>query len=349
MYCDRRLGGSERWSFFPPDDAAMRIPPQFLRTICYIGHFSGGEDVLEGTGFFIGVPAPDSKNPAMPDRSLYVVTAKHVADRVDSNFWIRINQQDGTSIPINGDGLEWHHHPAWSDNNQIDVAVCLIPYSKKLDLIAPEPSIFVMNPAEQGIGIGDEAFVIGLFTNLSGSKRNTPIARTGNLAMLPEEKIPTDENDKKGEMEAYLLEVRSYGGMSGAPVFIRETEVSRVTKVDTYGIPYLEETEVAGGGRIWLIGLMHGHWEVDNDQIRTISAQHDEADAMLNLGIALVVPAYQINETLEGPKCVEERERELAKLRAGKPSRLVRDSATKGGPDATPLPAISKREFLSND
>jgi hypothetical protein len=105
--------------------------------ICYIGHTSGGDEILDGTGFFIAVPAPKgSTNPAFPDRSLYVVTAKHVADAVKGDFWVRVNQKDGTARMISGEGLEWRYHPQHRPNNRIDIAVCLVPYSKRSDILA---------------------------------------------------------------------------------------------------------------------------------------------------------------------------------------------------------------------
>ncbi len=67
---------------------------------------------------------------------------------------------------------------------------------------------------DQNIGLGDEVFITGLFGYVAGSQKNIPIVRVGNIAMMPDEKVPTE-----GEpMEAYLIEARSMGGLSGSPV-----------------------------------------------------------------------------------------------------------------------------------
>jgi hypothetical protein len=63
---------------------------------------------------------------------------------------------------------------------------------------------------------------------------------------------------------------------------------------------------MSGLGRIWLLGLMRGHWDATDDVINDMAAQ-TKGD-QLNLGIAVVVPAYQIEETLMHPDCKAERQ-----------------------------------------
>lgn len=54
--------------------------------------------------------------------------------------------------------------------------------------------------------------------------------------MIPSELIHTD---KLGDIEVYLIEARSIGGVSGSPVFVRES--------------------FPRAGKHYLLGLMHGH------------------------------------------------------------------------------------------
>lgn len=65
------------------------------------------------------------------------------------------------------------------------------------------------------VGIGDEIFITGLFANYTGEHRNVPILRVGNLAAYPQERVQV----QGVEMDAYLIEARSIGGLSGSPVF----------------------------------------------------------------------------------------------------------------------------------
>jgi hypothetical protein len=67
------------------------------------------------------------------------------------------------------------------------------------------------------IGIGDAVFITGLFSHHPGKARNLRVIRVGNIAAMPDEPVKT----QRGEMEAYLIEARSLGGLSGSPVFVR--------------------------------------------------------------------------------------------------------------------------------
>jgi hypothetical protein len=85
--------------------------------------------------------------------------------------------------------------------------------------------------AEQ-IGIGNEVAFAGLFVNHHGKKRNEPIVRFGNICGIPSEPVST----KAGDIEAYLVESRSVGGLSGSPVlWTWESFGSLTTCVSTAG------------------------------------------------------------------------------------------------------------------
>ena len=111
--------------------------------------------------------------------------------------------------------------------------------------------------------------MIGLLHHVPGEKTIMPIARFGNLALIPAEPIPW-----KGKfIEAYLLESRSIGGLSGSPVF---------AKMPT------KKSESS----FCLLGVLRGHW--------------DERD--VNVGIAAVTPAIKVAEILSKPELVRERQ-----------------------------------------
>jgi hypothetical protein len=51
-----------------------------------------------------------------------------------------------------------------------------------------------------------------------GRQRNIPIVRIGNVASMPHEPVATKN---RGAIEAYLVEARSVGGLSGSPVLVQ--------------------------------------------------------------------------------------------------------------------------------
>ena len=63
---------------------------------------------------------------------------------------------------------------------------------------------------------GEDVFITGLLISHPGKSRVLPIMRVGNIAAFPEDPI----NLLTGQDSAYLVEVRSLGGLSGSPAFV---------------------------------------------------------------------------------------------------------------------------------
>jgi hypothetical protein len=61
---------------------------------------------------------------------------------------------------------------------------------------------------------------MGLFSEHPGGDHNEPIARFGNIALMPAEKVTVDVGDSTAHIRAYLVEARSWGGHSGSPAFV---------------------------------------------------------------------------------------------------------------------------------
>jgi hypothetical protein len=64
------------------------------------------------------------------------------------------------------------------------------------------------------------------------------------------------------------------------------------------------------GGKLFLLGLAQGHWDIrpeDKNEPDPFAGRKD--DLRVNMGIALVVPARKIRETLYHPDLVEGRKR----------------------------------------
>jgi hypothetical protein len=103
-------------------------------------------------------------------------------------------------------------------------------------------------------------------------------------------------------MNAYLVEVRSTGGLSGSPIFVKETiKILLLTEADRLTIS--RETTgpgvaMQGEGEGYLLGMAQGHWEIDPKDRNNVIIGTRGKEESINLGIALVVPAYVIRETL---------------------------------------------------
>ena len=133
------------------------------------------------------------------------------------------------------------------------------------------------------VGLGDEVSIIGLFSDISGNDKQSPLVRHGNIAMLPTEKLQT----RLGFADVYLIEARSIGGLSGSPVVVQETYHITGSKPDMFGT----------GGKVHLLGMMQAHWDVNESDINNVRFTND-AQRGVNMGIAIVVPVIKIVETL---------------------------------------------------
>ena len=139
------------------------------------------------------------------------------------------------------------------------------------------------------VGLGDEVFITGLFKHHYGESRNIPIVRTGNIASLTEEKVSTK---KFGAIDAYLIEARSIGGLSGSPVFLH-LGVTRMFD----GKVKIIENELP----IFLFGLVHGHFDVSETAIDFVVEDKNPEGRRdnVNTGMAIIVPFHKIIEVME--------------------------------------------------
>jgi hypothetical protein len=194
----------------------------------------------------------------------------------------------------------------------VDVAVipCLLDSQSDVISVSTNKSFVTKElMAEKKIGVGDEVFTIGLFTPAVGSQRNMPIVRYGNLAMVPDEPIQVDN----GFAEVYLIESRSIPGLSGSPAFVRQTLAVDFGN-DSHGI---QRSQLGSSSENLLLGLVRSHWDIRESDLNKPSFIHDRQRGV-NLGIAIVVPAYKILEVINNPKLVALREHYDAEIKAGR-------------------------------
>jgi hypothetical protein len=110
--------------------------------------------------------------------------------------------------------------------------------------------------------------------------------RVGSIASMPLEPVST----RLGALEAYLVEARSVGGLSGSPVYVR-TEAWREDENHQFHPRF--------GGNAWhLLGIMHGHWQAPMEDVAVDDGLSTE---YVNMGIAVVTPIDKLLELVEQP------------------------------------------------
>ena len=98
---------------------------------------------------------------------------------------------------------------------------------------------------------------------------------------MPEEPVATEF----GPMEAFLIEARSIGGLSGSPCFVSLGQFRLIGR-ELEQIPQLA---------IFFLGMVHGHWDAGHGDVVPSAVDEDET---INKGIAIVIPASHILETI---------------------------------------------------
>lgn len=301
---DARLGNCPRWYLGPVPHLKMRIPPEIINSVVFVGYRyddADGEKLkLCGTGVVVSV----QETPQAAYH--YLVTDKHVLSDIEGKSQvIRANSATGGAALISYSG-NWWTHPA---GEFVDVAVC--PFDARGIDVAPFPAQSFLTDQtiyDFYVGPGDEVSIIGLFTKLTGESKNIPVVRRGTVAMLPDQKIPSVKmGNCVDDMDGYLIEVRSVGGLSGSPAYVRApvgVDYSVHNRSNVF-----RKAKVHFQGDYFLLGLCQSHWEIpagERNRIDLPSATKDgqkKPDA-INLGIAIVTPAKKILEVLNHPELV---------------------------------------------
>jgi hypothetical protein len=249
-----------------------------------------------GTAFLVGIPVADERFVR------YLVTARHVVtlSRKYGSLFARIHLMGGSATVIEFPHESWHQH------HSTEVAAALLRTSAPLDHVVVSTDQFEVDSlvAEHLVGIGDEVFFIGLFSEHPGSERNQPIARFGTIALMPEEKILVDVGDSQARISAYLVEARSWGGHSGSPAFV-------YFPPDRFG----DRIQLLDHLPVFLLGLVQGHYSIKGD-VKFVGdiGEQGSGQVSMNAGIAAVVPAQDILDLLMSEAVADQRNQLLGRI-----------------------------------
>jgi hypothetical protein len=307
LQIDYRIGGNP--IYYLGSRRLTIVPDEIRKCVAYIMcKVSSGAVKPAGTVFFVGTEYPD-----VGLSSVFAVTARHLIEGVrerssDGKVYVRMNFRDGGWRMIATDIDAWRFHPT---DSHTDVAV--LPFSSAFSA-NHDHQFFPLSGfstdevmAKWKIGIGDEIFLVGLFYGHIGRQRNTPIVRVGNIAAMPEEPVETE----MGFIDAYLVEARSIGGLSGSPVFVHlgPIRTDQDGKIQSWGW---------GGGMYYLLGSMLGHWKGALSEADSVQVDRQDVREPLNWGVGVVVPAKKILEAVHRPEFDESTRQDIERARKAK-------------------------------
>lgn len=286
-----RCGGLPTYKRLSEDEAVVFLPESVLKCVAFVGCRAQGHFRPLGTGFFVGTKEREGLAAVT-----YLVTARHVVDDCRKH-----GEQKAVYVRVNADGkgrevqiTAWREHA----DRTVDVAVCEWISRSEMDLDWIPVGMFDAPEAKEGpieqVGIGDDLYVVGLFWRHSGTQRNEILCRRGSVAMMPSEPVVIDGQGRTARV--HLMEARSVGGLSGSPVFVHVHGLRQpYANNPIYPSPrYTASNWVF----FYLWGMVTGHWDIQMKPHQTSKREAKPKERDINTGIATVVPASQILETI---------------------------------------------------
>jgi len=307
---DRRIGGIKpRRIITQTPHRLMLIPDEIRKCAFFIGHRTDhGTYTCMGTAFLLSQDIRETPNNPI----VYAVTAQHVIGNIKKQggykIYLRVNDRR--------QGFQWEETDLeeWVDHNSESVDISIFKYdAASLNDVIPyriESIVTQSRIQELEIGVGDDVFLTGLFSFHAGTEKNIPIIRVGNIAAMPEERIFCTDFGL-GLIDAYLVETRSIGGLSGSPVFVH---------LGTAKYRSADGSQRPGDIVFYLLGVMHGHWDSGRDT--GPDSASDASDLTLfqrdkiNTGIAIVSPAWKIMEIINQPRLTDLRSKHIKDVRS---------------------------------
>jgi hypothetical protein len=286
LYCDRRVGGVERWVYGDPRRALMRVPDMIVDSAVYLCVKDASGTVRPaGTGFFLSIESEAREQISHG----YLVTARHciLNARPYGALYARMNRRDTGEAELVELEEGWNFH----DDETNDVAVLPFAPPGVQIVVTQRESLATPDVIErESIGIGDDLMVVGLFTRHYGRTANRPIVRAGIIAAMPDE--PIEDAGSGLPFDGYLAEVRSVGGLSGSPVWLI-INPARVVKGE-------RESRL----HFYLLGLIRGHWNKTEPWLSDFGETEQES---LNTGIAIVTPIQKALDIIDSEESVKQR------------------------------------------
>jgi hypothetical protein len=282
-----------------------RINPRILDSVIYL--YNSVSDAKAGTsaggsGFLTFVRVPDQPKLAW----IYAVTNRHVKESAPV---VRINRADGRVAIFPFQPTDWIGHP----DKLTDLAVvCLnVKVATEYQFLAifPENDFLTRQKIDlYKINVGDDTFLVGRLINRDGVLRNLPSVRAGIIAQMPNPSDPIET--EAGKQEAYLVEARSISGYSGSPMFVwvppsRYYQDFRKMQGPEWNVPVF-------------LGIDCGHvpdytpvleWDEEEQRLKETGHQVE-----VNTGMAIVIPAYKLQELLDCDELVGQRAEALKKV-----------------------------------
>jgi len=198
-----------------------RLNPAYQSTVFFLMAKGGKTPV--GSGVMIGV---EGSSRLVLHR--YAVTALHATK---SAYSIRVNTMDGKSRNIPIDPIQWRALHGVEDLAAIEINE-LVRDDDEIAYIPPEAFITKEFIKDVELGIGEDGFMLGLFTGQRGRTKNLVAARFGNVSLLADEAEPIKQKETGITSPCHIFDMRSRPGFSGSAVYVYRTPTADLRDIE---------------------------------------------------------------------------------------------------------------------
>lgn len=295
----------QRWSRV----GLPRVPERFENAVVFMfGQHPERDDALigpGGTGVIIETPSSTLSG----EYHTYVVSNKHV---IDQTPWVRVNTCDGGTRILECISEDW------ISDGQEDLAILDITdeISYETDYcswINHGNFLTARHVLAHHIGIGDQVFMLGLFSDHDGSSRNSPVARFGNIAAMPNPLIPVITGpDDCYKRPAFLNDMRSRQGFSGSPVWIWRGQEQDLTEYDGGGLRFNRTTGGIYNSAppfLCFAGIHRGQFPEKTSVLMSKDENlvRQGTEFTIASAMTIVIPAWEISRLLNNPQLCAQR------------------------------------------
>jgi hypothetical protein len=273
------------------------IPPPFID--CALRLYPSAEAARSGrpaggSGFLAAVKVRGRQDAG----TLYAVTNRHLV--AAGATVVRLDTHDGHHDVLDVDRAAWTLHP---DGDDLAIARVDLPPAFRFSAVPAELLIKRDIRDRPDWPVGADVFAVGRFVTREGTQLSLPTAQFGHVARLPVDPAGRPSGvTEEASLESFLVELQSFGGHRGSPVFSFRPIA-----------PQPGDLGVAGT-RIRLLGVASVRLPAHRSSVEESSrALEPSAYPDLDAGMTVVVPAWRLRELLNGQLAVsrEQAEEEL--------------------------------------
>jgi hypothetical protein len=155
---------------------------------------------------------------------------------------------------------------------------------------------------QANIGLGEEVFLIGMFSPNPGEDQNLPSGRFGSISVMASRAAPighTAGDDKYTAIPSFIADMRSRPGYSGSPVFVYRTQWTDVRTIGDDGVQRTDAGSInKDSGVDTFVKLLGVHCAQYSETIELESLILGNLKTVIPSAMTIVIPAWYVVDLL---------------------------------------------------